>query len=290
MTIPNNLNTQNMETITKGYNSKITVNNVNLTYDDVGEGNTPVIFLHGYPFDKTMWQLQLEVLKPSYRLIALDIRGFGKSKNEESPLRIDAFSDDVIALMDGLQIEKAIVCGLSMGGYIALNALQRFPDRFVAMVLCDTQCIADTAAVKEKRFGVIDEIAANGPTSFLEGFIKKVFHKDSLDNKKELVKQIHSVVFANSEHVISQGLVALAERSETCSTLQDISIPVCIICGRQDEVTPLEQSEWMHKNIKGSSLKIIENAGHLSNLEQPDSFNKYLGDFLDIVSVGEVKV
>lgn len=279
-----------METVTKGYNLKITVNNVNLAYDDVGEGNIPIIFLHGYPFDKTMWQLQLEVLKPSYRLIACDIRGFGKSLNEQSPLRLDAFGDDLVALMDKLQIEKAIVCGLSMGGFIALNAQQRFPDRFVALVLCDTQCIADTAAVKEKRYKIIDEIVANGVTNFLEGFIKSVFHKDSLANKKELVKQLHNIVFANSQHVICQGLVALAERSETCSTLEEINIPVCIICGRQDEVTPLEQSEWMHKNIKGSILHIVENAGHVSNLEQPDAFNKYLGDFLDTVSVGEIKV
>lgn len=279
-----------METTAKGYNLKITVNNVNLSYNDVGEGTTPVIFLHGYPFDKTMWQLQLEYFKPSYRLIAYDIRGFGKSINEQSPLSMDAFADDLIALMDKLQIEKAIVCGLSMGGFIALNAQHRFPDRFVALVLCDTQCIADTAAIKEKRYRIIDEITAGGVSNFLEGFIKVVFHKDSLANKKELVKQLRSVVFANSQHVICQGLVALAERSETCSTLDKITIPVCIICGRQDEVTPLEQSEWMQKNIKGAILKIVENAGHVSNLEQPDIFNKYLSEFLDTVSVGEIKV
>ena len=113
-----------------------------------------------------------------------------------------------------------------------------------------------------------------------EGFIKNVFHKDSITNKAELVEQLRSVVYSNSRHIITQGLVALAERSETCSTLEEIKIPTLIICGREDQVTPLVQSEFMNKNIKGSILQVIDNAGHVSNLEQPEEFNKYLDDFL----------
>lgn len=269
-----------METASIGYHLSIPVNNFDLSYDDVGEGNIPIIFLHGYPFDKSMWQGQLDFLKSAYRLIACDIRGFGKSTDEESPLSIDLFAEDLIGLMDKLDIDKAIVCGLSMGGFIALNALKRFPSRFEALVLCDTQCIADTMEVKEKRYKTIDEIKVDGATDFSEGFINKVFHKDSITNKKELVGQLRIVVFSNSQHIICQGLVALAERSETCSTLSEINIPTLIMCGREDEVTPLTQSELMHQNIKGSILQVIENAGHVSNLEQPQEFNKHLGSFL----------
>lgn len=269
-----------METASIGYHLSIPVNNFDLSYDDIGEGNIPIIFLHGYPFDKSLWQGQLDFLKSSYRLIACDIRGFGKSTDEESPLSIDLFAEDLIGLMDELDIDKAIVCGLSMGGFIALNALKRFPSRFEALVLCDTQCIADTMEVKENRYKAIDEIKANGVTDFSEGFIKKVFHKDSITNKKDLVGQLRIVVFSNSQHIISQGLVALAGRSETCSTLSEINIPTLIMCGREDEVTPLTQSELMHQNIKGSILQVIENAGHVSNLEQPQEFNKHLGSFL----------
>jgi 3-oxoadipate enol-lactonase len=269
-----------METLTKGYNLTITLNDFHLSYDDVGEGSTPIICLHGYPFDKTMWQGQLDYLKSSNRIIACDIRGFGKSTDEDSHLSIDLFSEDLIAFMDKLNIDKAIVCGLSMSGFIALNALNRFPNRFEALILCDTQCIADTVEVKEKRYRIIDDIGVNGVTDFNEGFIKSVFHKDSITNKKELVEQLRSVVFSNSKHIISQGLVALAERSETCSTLNMITVPTLIICGREDEVTPLAQSEFMHATIKGSILHVIDDAGHVSNLEQPDEFNKHLLDFL----------
>jgi 3-oxoadipate enol-lactonase len=281
------MNTMGTEAI--GYNLTTTVNNIHMSYDDIGEGKIPVIFLHGYPFDKTMWRLQLEALKSSNRVIACDIRGFGASKNEESSFSIDLFADDLIKFMDKLTIDKAVICGLSMGGFIALNALKRFPSRFEALILCDTQCIADTPEVKEKRYQIIDEIAAYGVHNFNERFIKSVFHKDSLSNKKELVDALRSVVFANSQHIITKGQTALALRSETCSMLREISIPTLIICGREDTVTPLSQSEFMNKNIKGSILKVIDNAGHVSNLEQPDEFNKHLFDFLTSINVADLE-
>ncbi|MDP3394994.1 alpha/beta fold hydrolase [Sediminibacterium sp.] len=269
-----------METLNQGFNLTIPVNNFHLSYDDVGEGSTPIICLHGFPFDKTMWKGQLDFLESKNRIIACDIRGFGKSTDETSYLSIDLFSEDLIAFMDALNIDKAIICGLSMGGFIALNALKRFPDRFEALILCDTQCIADSLEVHEKRYEIIDEINTNGVANFNEGFIKSVFHKDSITNKKELVEKLRGVVFANSENIIKKGLVALAERSETCSTLNEIAIPTLIICGSEDEVTPLVQSESMLSTIKDSILHVIHNAGHVSNLEQSQEFNEQLLNFL----------
>lgn len=273
-----------MENPTKGYDLTILVNNFHLSYDDVGEGTIPIICLHGYPFDKSMWREQLEFFKSNNRIIACDIRGFGKSKDEESHLSIGLFSEDLIAFMDKLSIDEAILCGLSMGGFIALNVMERFAYRFEALILCDTQCIADTVEVKEERYKIIDEIEANGVTSFNEGFIKSVFHQDSLSDKKELVETLRDVVFDNSPHIITMGLTALAERSETCSTLNHITIPTFIICGREDEVTPLAQSELMNAGINGSRLHVINNAGHVSNLEQPTEFNEQLLNFISTLN------
>lgn len=278
-----------MHTETKGYDLTIPVNDFNLSYDDLGETGIPVIFLHGYPFSKAMWKQQLEFLQATNRVIACDIRGFGKSRYEQSSLSIDLFADDLLTFMYKLHIEKAIICGLSMGGYIALNAMKRFPGHFEALILCDTQCIADSPAVKEKRYKVIDDINVNGVKNFNEEFIKSVFHKDTLSNKKELVETLRTVVFANSQQIITAGLIALAERSETCSTLGAIDIPTLIICGREDEVTPLAQSDFMHQLIEGSIMHVIDNAGHVSNLEQPDEFNQQLLDFLTAHSTVEMK-
>ncbi len=269
-----------MEPEKKGYNLSIQVNDFNLSYNDFGQGNQTIIFLHGFPFDKSMWDQQINFLKESYRVIACDIRGFGKSTDEQTPLSIGLFADDLIQFMNALQLEKAIVCGLSMGGLITLNAQERYPERFEALILCDTQCVADTPEIKEKRHGIIDEIKLNGTNDFNEGFLISVFHKDSLTTKKELVETLRKVVFANTENIIKQGLLALADRHETCSELDKITMPVLIICGREDSVTPLTQSEFMNQTIPGSILQVIDDAGHVSNLEQPEKFNKHLLDFL----------
>ncbi len=227
-----------------------------------------------------MWMGQLEFLRSTHRAIACDIRGFGKSTDEDSLLGIDLFTEDLIEFMDKLGIDKAIICGLSMGGFIALRALKEHPSRFEALILCNTQCIADTEEVKAKRYKTIETIEEDGAAEFNNAFITSVFHKDSLSNKKDLVEQLRTVVFANTDTIISHGLVALAERTETCSTLKDIAIPTLIICGREDVVTPLAQSEFMNQHISGSKLRIIENAGHVSNLEQPEEFNKHIMEFL----------
>ena len=193
-----------METHTQGYNLTIPLHDIQLSYNDVGTSSIPIIFLHGFPFDKTMWDGQLQFLKSSFRVIAFDIRGFGKSTDETSNFSMDLFVQDLIEFMDALNIEKAIICGLSMGGYIALHAINRFPKRFDGLILCDTQCIADTPEAKEKRFKAIEKIEADGVFDFNDGFIKKVFYKESLENKKELVEDIRNVIFSNSEHVMKQ--------------------------------------------------------------------------------------
>jgi pimeloyl-ACP methyl ester carboxylesterase len=169
-----------MKTANQGYNLSIPVNNFNLSYDDLGVGDIPIIFLHGFPFDKKMWQGQLEFLSDSYRVIACDVRGFGKSTDEETNLSIDLFGSDLIQFMDTLGFQRAVVCGLSMGGYIALNAQARFPERLEALILADTQCINDSNEVKDKRMETIKKIESEGPNQFNEGFVKSVFHKDSL--------------------------------------------------------------------------------------------------------------
>jgi len=228
-----------------------------------------------------MWKGQLGSLKSSYRIINCDVRGFGKSTDEESSISIDLFSEYLIAFMDKLNNKNAIACRLTMGGFLALNALKIFPERFETLILCDTQCIADTTVIKENRYKAIEQINRVGVTEFNEKFINSDFHTNSLTNKTELVETLSSIVFTNSKEMITAGLTALNERSETCSILSAIRFPTLINCGSEDAVTSLDRSEFMIEHIEGSSLKIIDDAGHVSNLEQPEEFNKYLRNFLN---------
>jgi pimeloyl-ACP methyl ester carboxylesterase len=265
---------------TTGSDINIRVNGITMCYDDLGRGDTPIIFIHGFPFDKSSWQPQMDYLKNTHRVIAYDIRGFGKSAAGDDKASIVLFADDLILFMDALQINKAIVCGLSMGGYILLNAANRYHERFEAIILSDTQCIADSDEAKEKRYKTIERIEAEGINDFASGFVKNAFCKETLETKPEVVEKIKNIILSTSAEAITGTLKALAERWETCSSLSNITVPALVLCGKEDALTPVKQSEYLAQNISGADLRTIDNAGHLSNLEQPDEFNKHLNNFI----------
>jgi 3-oxoadipate enol-lactonase len=263
-----------------GNDIDINLNGITVCYDDIGTGIIPIIFIHGFPFDKSSWQPQIEFLKNTQRVIAYDIRGFGKSSAGSVKTSISLFADDLIKLMDALQINKAVVCGLSMGGYILLNAITHYPERFTAIILSDTQCIADSDEAKKKRYKTIDQIEAGGLNDFAEAFIKNIFCQESLNNNTELIQKIKNIILSTLPETITGTLSTLAQRPEMCSSLNEISIPALILCGKEDIITPLAQAESLHSSIPNSELYSIDNAGHMSNLEQPDRFNLHLAVFI----------
>lgn len=258
----------------------VTINGITIAYEDSGEGAIPLIFIHGFPFDKSTWKPQLDSLKATNRVIAYDIRGFGKSTSDNNPASMDLFANDLIAFMDVLNIPKAVVCGLSMGGYILMNAIGRYPERFDAIILSDTQCIADSNETKEGRYKTIEDIKSNGLNDFAEDFIKKLFSENTFMNKKALVEEVKKLILATPEEAITSALNALAQRRESCSLLKHISIPALIICGKEDKLTPPEQSELLFETIPGAKIFTLKGAGHLSNLEQPEDFTDHIHNFL----------
>jgi len=263
-----------------GSDLPLNINNTLVRYDDKGKGEIPVIFIHGFPFDKQMWQPQFQFFSKTNRTIAYDIRGFGKSEAGMQMPSIGLYADDLINFMDALEIEKAIVCGLSMGGYVVMNAAVLCPDRFEAIILCDTQCIADSPAVKEYRNKLITKIIAGKKSEFVEEFIQQVFCKESLDHKQHVVEKVRKGVMATSPVSITGSLGAMAERHDMCSQLNKILVPTLIICGEYDIITPPAQSEVILKNIKNSKMHTLKRAGHLSNLEQPEEFNQLMQQFI----------
>ena len=169
----------------KGKDLQINVNGISVAYNDEGKMDGPaIIFVHGFPFDKSMWDLQMESLKEDFRVIAYDIRGHGSSEAGNENFSIDIFTNDLLFLMDALEVEKPILCGLSMGGYIALNAIGKFPQHFSALVLSDTQCIADTPELKLKRMKAIDTINKDGVEKYAEESLKNLFATDSFTKKR----------------------------------------------------------------------------------------------------------
>lgn len=242
---------------------------------------TPVVFIHGFPFSQGMWRPQVEALKASFRCITYDNRGHGESDVGEGQYMLEFFVDDLIALLDHLKIPKAVLCGLSMGGYIALRAVERNPERVQALVLCDTRCEADTNEAKLKRAVSIRTVKEKGVPAFAEGFLKAVFTPKSFETHPQEVEAIRKTILSNPPLGICGTLLALASRTDTTAALAQIKVPTLIQVGDQDTITPPSAAETLHKGISGSELHIIPNAAHMSNLENAEAFNQHLGAFLN---------
>ena len=267
-----------------GNKISITINNLTVSYSDQGPADAPVIiFIHGFPLNKSMWDMQAEALKDNYRVIAYDIRGHGNSDPGIDEFFIELFVNDLWQFMEKLGIEKAILCGLSLGGYIALNAVLKYPDRFDSLILNDTQCIADTSEIKENRCLAITRIMNDGVEQYADEIIENLFAPESFARKKNEIIGVKEMIISTPKQSLCNTLRALAERKETCDRLPEISIPVLIMVGKEDKITPIAAARQMHEKILNSTLKIIQHAGHLSNLENPPEFNFQLVKFLERV-------
>lgn len=255
-----------------------------VSYSDAGPVDSQaVIFIHGFPLNKSMWNGQADVLKSKYRVIAYDVRGHGNSEFGKDSFTVEQFARDLINFMDILRIEKAALCGLSMGGYIALNAILNYPERFDALILCDTNCIADTPETREKRMKTIETTIQNGVEKFAEDNLKNLFAPQSFMLRKEEITAVKQMMTDTSKESLVRTLRALSEREETCSKLHKIKVPVLIMVGELDTITSPSEVQRMHEKIRGSMLKIITNAGHMSNLENPTEFNDYFLDFVNSI-------
>lgn len=265
----------------KGNNFRIPIDNLMIGYVDEGIYDAPVVILiHGFPFNRTMWDNQVELLKEKYRVIAYDVRGHGNSDAGTDEFSIGLFAQDLISLMDSLKIETAIICGLSMGGYIALNIIENYPERIDALILCDTTCKADTSEGREKRMKAIESIRESGVEAYADGSLKNFFAQESFTTKKEEISSVRQMMVGTPEKTIVDTLLALSKRKDTCEILPEIKVPVLLLVGQEDIITPPEAAQFMHEKIKNSVLHIIKQAGHISNLENPVMFNEHLSEFI----------
>jgi pimeloyl-ACP methyl ester carboxylesterase len=239
-----------------------------------------VVFIHGFPFNLEMWKPQLSAFSNAIRFIAYDVRGHGASSIGDGQYTIELFVDDLIALLGYLNIKKTVLCGLSMGGYIALRAYEKHPDRISGLILCDTKSEPDTNEAKIKRAASIKEIKESGVAVYADNFVKSIFWEKTFDKNPEIVKAIKQMICNNSPIGICGTLLALASRTDTTQALSFINIPTCIMVGEYDKLISLSNAQAMHKAIIGSELHILPEAGHMSNLENDLEFNKRISSFL----------
>lgn len=242
--------------------------------------NKNLIFLHGFPFNSSSWDSQVEHFKKTHTVLAPDLRGHRNGPSEDGPWMMAHFAEDLKQLMIDHKMDQAVICGLSMGGYIALHFAKQYPNMVAGLVLCDTQADADSNEAKDKRFATIQKIQKDGLNAFAQDFSKNVLSENTLVQKPEIQKKVISMITENKLQDVVMNVGALASRRDSNPYLADFNFPTLVLVGAEDKVTPVAVSQKLAAGIKNSTLKTIEKAGHLSNLEQPDIFNGYLEDFL----------
>lgn len=239
-----------------------------------------IVFIHGFPFDSSIWDKQLEALPETVCGIAYDIRGFGKSRGEHQFLSIDLFASDLIRFLQKLSVSPVVLCGVSMGGYIALRAAQRTSDHLAGLILCDTNASADPDASKLKRFESINLITSGGKAQFTENFLKGLFSKKTNEQNKALVDRIAEIISKTSDETICAAQLALASRTDTVDFLPSVGVPALVIRGAEDQMMSIEQAEQMDGLLNSGGIMEIADAGHLPNAENPEAFNEAIISFL----------
>jgi 3-oxoadipate enol-lactonase len=260
--------------------SSIRVGDIQLAYTDAGLGQ-PVVLLHGYPFNRSLWNEQASALGNSYRVITPDLRGLGESESTPGPATMNRMAQDVAALLDHLEISRAVVGGLSMGGYVALAFYKQFPSRVRSLILADTRAQADTEEGKQTRFQQADKALAEGMAGIADSMLPKLLTPETVSKRPEVVKRVRDMMLKTKPEGAAGALLGMAEREDQTALLSQVSCPTLILVGREDPITPVADSEKMNREISGSRLVVIENAAHVSNLERTDQFNEELLRFLN---------
>lgn len=237
-----------------------------------------IIFLHAFPFSSEMWKPQVDFFSRTHHVYTPDLRGHGKAKREQGPWMIAHFAEDLKHYMNENEISRATICGLSLGGYVALHFAAHHSERISSLILCDTRADGDSNEAKDKRYALMQKITKDGLEGFAEDFSKQVLSVESLRNT-ELQENLKEEILKNRQEDVLMTLGALASRRDSTSLLHRIEVPTLVVVGDDDRITPVDVNRTLAENLPHAEFRMIPHAGHLPNLEQPDIFNYCLQDF-----------
>ncbi len=256
-----------------------------ISYRDRGTG-VPVVLLHAFPLSNVLFREQFAALPHGVRLIAPDLRGFGLSDrvSPDTPhgpgaQSMDEHASDVVALLDELGLDTAVVGGVSMGGYVTFAVLRQAASRVRGLVLCDTRAEADTDEARGNRRAMQARLAEHGPAAIAADMVPKLLGATSLREHPALRDDLRGIIEATSRDAIHDAIECLMWRADASQLLPTIAVPTLIVAGRDDVLTPVALHEKMHAAIPHATLEIIEGAGHLANLERPDAVTPLIGRF-----------
>ena len=250
-----------------------------IRYLESGSG-WPVVLLHAFPLSAEMWREQFEHIPDGFRFIAPDLAGFGATSPLDQAPTMDAYAADVGALLDHLEIERATIGGLSMGGYITFALYRKAPERFLGVVLANTRPQADTPEGRDGRMKMRQLVGERGVGAVADQMMPKLLGETSRQHRAGLERRVRALIEANTAAGVAAAIEAKMQRPDSTPDLEKIGRPTLIVAGDEDTLIPRADAEVMNARIPRSRLVVLDAAGHLSNLEVPDEFSAALADFL----------
>jgi len=241
----------------------------------------PLLLVHGFPLDHSMWSAQLDGLSEVCQVIAPDLRGFGQSGGDDDVFTMEGFADDLAELIEAMAITEPITfCGLSMGGYIAWQFWQRHQDRVARLILCDTRADADPEEVARGRRMTAASIGRKGVEEFVGGMIPKLFAEQTVRERPDVIEETHRVMLGTRPVSVAAALKGMAERVDMTDALPECTVPTLVICGEHDSISPSDEMRAFAKAMPHAQFVEVPNAGHMAPLEQPDVVNNTIREFL----------
>lgn len=251
-----------------------------LAWDDVGSGPC-VLLIHGFPLRRALWRPQVTALTAAgYRVVAPDLPGFGDSDACADSATIDRYADHLIELLDHLAIDQVAGVGMSMGGYVLFNLLERYSRRFSAAVFAVTRCLPDDETGRQRRYQLVQAAQQQGPQAVADPFLDILIPPELRDSRPRLAEEVYGWMVGTSTVGLASGLLAMAARTDATPLLATIGVPTLVIGAEEDRAIPPEHSSMIAGGITNSRLVVIPEAGHLVNLERPGEFNRALLEFL----------
>jgi len=255
------------------------VNDVRIAYDDAGSGR-PVVLIHGFPLSRRMWRPQLSALQEHFRVIAPDLRGHGESTVPPGPYSMDAMAGDIAALLDRLSVQRAVLVGLSMGGYVSLAFCRLWPQRVSALVLADTKAVPDTPEGKQARDSMISLVQEKGMEAIEEVMLPRLLAPATLRTKPDVAAEVSAMIRGTHPEGAIGALQGMRDRPDSTEVLRSLTCPVLCICGEEDVLSPPSAAQEMAALARSGRVEVVPSAGHLPNLENPNAFNSALLAFL----------
>lgn len=257
------------------------VGEVTLSADVRGDGPA-LLLVHGFPLDRTIWKHQVATLA-GWRRIAPDLRGLGSSDTPEDGYSIAKYADDLVRLLDRLRVQKAVVAGLSMGGYIAFELMRRYRERVAGLILCDTKAGADSDEARRGREEMIDLVRRKGAEAIADRMLPRLLGRTTQQTQPVVVTQVREMITRASVPGIAGALAAMRDRPDSTDLLPTIDVPTLVVAGSEDELIPPSVAKEMTAAIPSAAVTVISGAGHIPSLEAPTAVSRVIAEFLEAV-------